>query len=87
MIKTLVLLWLIREQLQKWEGFNFAFCVDREIGRGRKSGNSHWEIPKIYWFYLPVSQVLITSLEIFACLYDSAGLGRAYAALAKILAR
>lgn len=87
MIKTLVPLCLIRERLQKWEGLNFAFCVDREIGRGRKSGNSHWEIPKIYWFYLPVSQVLITSLEIFTFLCDSGGLGRAYAAVAKILAR
>uniref|UniRef100_A0A663E189 Tetratricopeptide repeat protein 29 n=1 Tax=Aquila chrysaetos chrysaetos TaxID=223781 RepID=A0A663E189_AQUCH len=36
-------------------------------------------------FYSPVSQNLKTSVKIFTALCDSAGLGRAYAAIAKIL--
>lgn len=38
-------------------------------------------------FFFPISQILKTSVKIFTELSDSSGLGRAYAAIAKILVR
>lgn len=83
MIKNLVPLQLINEEMYKWENFNFVFHMNTETEKKKV------EILSIVFigFYSPVSQNLKTSVKIFTALCDSAGLGRAYAVIAKILVR
>ena len=85
MIKNLVPLQLIKEEMYKWENFSFVFHMDTETEGEKKKV----EILNIVFigFYFPVSQILNTSVKIFTALCDSAGLGRAYTAIAKILVR
>lgn len=84
MVKNLVPLQLIKEEMYRWENFNIAFHMDTETEKKKEV-----EILSIVFigFYFPVSQILDTSVKIFTALCDSAGLGRAYAAIAKILVR
>lgn len=83
MIKSLVPLQLIKE-VYKWANFNFVFHKDTDTTTTTEVGILTTVFIR---FYFSVSQLLNTSVKIFSALRDSAGLGRAYAAIAKILLR
>jgi len=81
MIKNVVPLQLIKEEMYRWKIFVFHMNTQT-----RKKKVEFLSIVFIE-FSLSVSQILNTSVKIFTALCDSAGLGRAYAAIAEILVR